>query len=112
MDNGDLLLSMTLKYNSDNEEFRCKSLSEKDLRDIARVLIERYNYDPEGMCQVSTFVVRNDYRKLMQIQSNIKKSHAENLNFESNADSTIFNLKEADFQQISNIINEYLHPKK
>ena len=112
MDNGGLLLSMTLKDNSDNEEFQCKSPSEKDLRDIAKVLIEKYNYDPEGMCQVSTFVVRNDYRKLMQIQSNIKRSHAENLNFESNADSTIFNLKEADFQQISNIINEYLHPKK
>ena len=112
MDTGDLLLSMTLKDNFNSEKSGCNPPSEKDLRDIAGALIEKYNYDPEGMCQVSTFVVRNDYRKLMQIQSNIKKSHAENLNFESNADSTIFNLKEADFQQISNIINEYLHPKK
>jgi hypothetical protein len=111
MDTVDLLLSMTPEDNSNNEKSRCNSPSEKDLRDIAMDLIEKYNYDPEGMCQVSTFVVRNDYLKLMQIQSNIKKSHAEDLNFESTDDSTTFNLKEADFQQISNIINEYLHPK-
>lgn len=111
MDNGDLSLSMTLKDEFNNEKSRCNSPSEKDLRDIARALIGKYNYDPEGMCQVSTFVVRNDYNELMHIQSNIKRSHAEDLKFEDNVNLTIFNLEEADFQQISNIINEYLHPK-
>lgn len=112
MDTGYLLLSMTLKDNFNNEKSNCNSPSEKDLMDIARVLIEKYNYDPEGMCQVSTFVVRNDYSKLMHSQGNIKKSHDEDLKFEDNADLTIFNMEEADFQRISNMINEYLHPKK
>ena len=102
---------MTLKDNFNNENSTCNNPSEKDLRDIAGALIGKYNYDPEGMCQVSTFVVRNDYCKLMQIQSNIKRSPAEDLKFENDVDLTIFNLEEADFQQISNIINEYLHPK-
>lgn len=86
--------------------------SEKDLKSIAETLIRKYPNTINSECNVSAFLIELFYCEFRGIQSKIKKYYNGGLDFRNTVDLTVYNLKEADFERIADIIKGYLHKKE
>lgn len=97
---------MEIKNTINNEinEFESPN-SEKDLKNIAKTLIQKYPNTFNWGCNVSAFIIEQYYNEFKDIQSKIKRSRSEDLKFKNTVDLTVYNLKEADFERITDIIH-------
>lgn len=97
--------------NNEIKEFESPN-SERDLKNIAKTLIRKYHNAINRECNVPAFLIELFYCEFRGFQSKIKKYYNGYLDFRSTVDLTGYNLKEADFERIADIINGYLHKKR